>query len=118
MPTVTVKLSESDAKLLEELRISDGKTKSKSEVIRCLLRSSSGVLPGNAACGDDVLGILQQQLTVKDEQIAALGEALLAAQETAKAAQLLQAAEKPAKLLGDDEQLSAWRRLKRWLRGE
>lgn len=113
MPTVTVKLSDSDYELLEELRQSESGTKSKSDVIRFLLHQREGVLPDSPSCSDDVLAILKEQLTVKDKQIADLNAALLAAQETAKAAQLLQAAEKPEKLLQQtNERPSWWQRFK------
>ena len=108
MPTVTVKLSDSDAELLEELRQSESGTKSKSDVIRDLLHSRDGVIPDSTSCSDDVLAVLKEQLSVKDKQISDLSTALIAAQETAKAAQLLQAAEKPEKLLQQPSERASW----------
>lgn len=64
---------------------------------------------------NEVLDTLMAQLTIKDEQIAALSRALDAAQETAKAAQLLHAQERKA--LESVEQKSRWRRLREAWRG-
>ena len=102
MPTVTVKLSESDAELLEKLR--EG-SKSKSDVIRELLHSAEDVISGNT---EDIEYYKRQN----EELLKALNNAL----EISKAAQVLQAAAEPKKLL--DEPGSRWQRFKRAIFGE
>lgn len=101
MPTVTVKLSDSDAELLESLR--EG-SKSKSEVIRELLHSSENVTSGNT---EDVAYYKRQN----EELVKALNSAL----EISKAAQVLQASAEPKKLLAEPS--SRWQRLKRAIFG-
>lgn len=115
MPTVTVKLSDDDYAILEGLR---GDNETKSEVIRLLLRRNKTVIPEPGEVSGDVLDVLREQLRVKDEQISGLNKALLAAQETAKAAQVLQAAEKQPAMLereNKERQHETWRdRVRRW----
>jgi hypothetical protein len=65
------------------------------------------------------LSVLHEQLEVKDGQIAALNDALISAQETAKAAQALHAATTQVLALESQEQkLTRWQRLKKAWRGE
>ena len=52
---------------------------------------------------------LTEQLAVKDDQIASLGRALEAAQETAKAAQALHAANVQERALESNEHKKGWR---------
>lgn len=120
MPTVTVKLSENDAELLEQLRGLGNDKKSKSEVIRDLLRSNTDVIKGNNR--DEAYELLAAQLQTKDEQIAALNKSLNDALETARAAQLLQATEKqqPIAALEEEkegEKVSRLQKIKRWFTG-
>lgn len=77
--------------------------------------------PSNTS-DNTILGLLSRQLDVKDGQIKALNEALLAAQETAKAAQALHGAEKVEHVAIEsagqkEKRLSRWERLKRAWRG-
>jgi len=62
--------------------------------------------------GSDAMAALVGQLAVKDDQIASLGRALEAAQETAKAAQVLHAANVQQTALESSEQKE--RRRLRW----
>lgn len=68
---------------------------------------------------DRALGLLGEQLAVKDGQIRALNDALTAAQDTAKAAQALHGAEKVEHqaLESQEAKLSRWERLKAAWRG-
>lgn len=130
MPTITVKLSESDAELLEQLRQSGGKTRSKSEVIRELLQSGVKVINGNTAGEDqeniptetvevlrDVVEILKGQLQVKDKQIQDLNDRLKEANTSTQAAQVLQAADKQPAMLETPEQKQSWiDKFKAWFR--
>lgn len=59
----------------------------------------------------EVVQELRKQLEVKDEQIATLGKALEAAQETAKAAQTLHAADRKEDLLLESTEQKAARKL-------
>lgn len=65
---------------------------------------TSGAAPDGTSAA---IGALAAQLSVKDEQIAALNRALDAAHETAKAAQVLHAQERKA--LESTEQKARWR---------
>ncbi len=78
---------------------------------------AGGGVPDGAA-----MEVLARQLAVKDEQIAALGKALEAAQETAKAAQALHAADRREDLAleGSGQRRgseSRWQRLRDAWRG-
>lgn len=92
------------------------------EAIRAYIRElyasytpdSEGSRPGNAF----EVEALVKQLDVKDKQIEALSNALVSAQETAKAAQVLHAADKPELALESVEQKkSRWARLRDAWRG-
>lgn len=92
------------------------------EAIRAYIRElyasytpdSEGSRPGNAL----EVEALVKQLDVKDRQIEALSNALVSAQETAKAAQVLHAADKPELALESVEQKkSRWARLRDAWRG-
>lgn len=71
---------------------------------------------------NETLRLLSEQLGVKDRQIEALNEALIAAQETAKAAQALHGAEKVEHAAIEsteqkEERLTRWQRLRKAWRG-
>lgn len=106
------------------------------EAIRAYIRElyasytpdSEGSRPGNAFevealvkqldVKDKQLDAKDKQLDVKDKQIEALSNALVSAQETAKAAQVLHAADKPELALESVEQKkSRWARLRDAWRG-
>lgn len=102
MPTITVKLSESDFELLEK-RCKGGK--SRSDVIRELIRSTEDVISGNTK---DIEYYKRQN----EELLKALNNAL----EISKAAQVLQATAEPKKLLVEPG--SRWQRFKKAIFGE
>lgn len=115
MKSKTFRLSDDDLELLGY--ICDERACSQTEAIRSAIRSEanairSGGVPGAA---DGALSALAGQLAVKDEQISRLQDALVAAQETAKAAQVLHAQERRA--IESAEQKSRWRRLRDAWRG-
>ena len=92
------------------------------EAIRAYIRElyasytpdSEGGRPGNAL----EVEALVKQLDVKDRQIEALSSALVSAQETAKAAQILHASDKSERALESVEQKkSRWARLRDAWRG-
>ena len=95
MKSKTFRLEESDVELLKQL--ADDRGVSQSDAIRFAIQNAASALQG--AIHDDepaeepseVVSELVRQLKVKDEQIAALNQALVNAQETAKAAQVLHA---------------------------
>ena len=99
------------------------------EAIRAYIRElyasytpdSEGSRPGNAFEVEALvkqLDVKDKQLDAKDKQIEALSNALVSAQETAKAAQVLHAADKPELALESVEQKkSRWARLRDAWRG-
>ena len=91
MKTKSFRLHESDVELLEQLAKDRGE--SQSDVIRFAIKNLANVLHNETSneTPDEVISELVRQLHVKDEQIAALKTAIVNAQETAKAAQVLQA---------------------------
>ena len=94
MKSRTFRLDDSDIELLKQLAESKGV--SQSDAIRYAIQNSAGAIHGEApkkehAEHGEVVSELIRQLTVKDEQITALNKALVSAQETAKAAQVLHA---------------------------
>lgn len=136
MPTITVKLSESDAELLEQLR---GDGKSKSDVIRELLRNHNEVIKGNTEkdpVKDEnntkvIIEVLRGQLDQKDahianqdKHIADLTEAVKEANkatrdvsEAVKAAQTLHMTDKQPAMLEASNQKPSWtERVKAWFR--
>lgn len=92
-----------------------------SELYQGISSGNTGEIPENTA-GNTALELLGRQLEVKDKQIESLNEALLAAQETAKAAQVLHGAEKAEHVVLEsveqkEERLSRWERLRKAWRG-
>lgn len=115
MKAVSFRLTENDVELLKQIAEEQGC--SRTEAVRFAIRNAVGCdTREDAASGmDAALGVLTEQLRVKDEQIAALNRALDAAHETAKAAQVLHAQERKA--LESVEQKSRWERLREAWRG-
>lgn len=115
MKAKTFRLSDDDVELLKF--ICDERGCSQTEAIRnAIRREADAVRSGGDEQGSaGVTAALMGQLSVKDEQIAALSRALEAAQETAKAAQVLHAQERKA--LESVEQKGFWRRLREAWRG-
>lgn len=125
MKSKTFRLEDSDIELLKQL--ADAKGISQSDAIRYAIQNAASALHG--AIHDEapkteqnepgeVVSELIRQLKVKDEQIAALNTALVGAQETAKAAQVLQAKatigelpEKAGEAAGEPPKRSWWQRL-------
>lgn len=91
MKSKTFRLEDSDIELLKQLAASKGV--SQSDAIRYAIQNAASALQGEIPKDEpgEVVSELIRQLQVKDAQIAALNQALVGAQETAKAAQVLQA---------------------------
>nr|WP_272491231.1 ribbon-helix-helix protein, CopG family [Thomasclavelia ramosa] len=108
----TYRLEQNTIDELEELCERSGKT--ATEVIEDAIHDAIRV-PYAERAGDgwaQTVAALTEQLAVKDDQIASLGRALEAAQETAKAAQALHAANVQQAALESSEQKE--RRRLRW----
>lgn len=114
-----VRLTDEQAKLLEEEAARQ--ECSKSDVIRNCISEFENVSHCDTASDTSPQALaLLDQLATKDEQIAGLIRALEAAQETAKAAQALQASQGGTLMaVADDSagELTRWERLKRAWRG-
>lgn len=112
-----VRLSDGQAKLLDE----EAKRQecSKSDVIRnCITKFGNASQCDTAADTSPQALALLDQLATKDEQIAGLIRALEASQETARAAQALQAASTGGALTpAAGEGMTRWQRLKRAWKG-
>ena len=91
MKTKSFRLQDSDVELLEQLAKDRGE--SQSDVIRFAIQYLANVSHNEThnETPDEVISELIRQLKVKDEQISSLNQALVNAQETAKAAQVLHA---------------------------
>jgi adenosylmethionine-8-amino-7-oxononanoate aminotransferase len=115
MKSKTFRLSDDDVELLGY--ICDERGCSQAEAIRSAIRSEANAIRSDGYHGttDGALSALAGQLAVKDAQISRLQDALDAAQETAKAAQVLHAQERRA--LESSEQKSRWQRLRDAWRG-
>lgn len=108
----TYRLEQETIDELEKLCFDSGK--SATEVIEDAVHDAIRVPYAERAGddGSDAMAALVGQLAVKDDQIASLGRALEAAQETAKAAQALHAANVQERALESSEQKE--RRRWRW----
>lgn len=118
--TQVVRLSDDQAKLLDEEAKRQGC--SKSDVIRKCITEFGNVSHCDTAADTSPQALaLLDQLATKDEQIAGLIRALEASQETARAAQALQAASSGGALApvseATAEGMTRWQRLKRAWRG-
>lgn len=107
----TYRLEEETIRELEKLCEATGKT--ATEVIEAAIREPYGE-SGPDRVGDgwaQTVAALTEQLAVKDGQIASLGRALESAQETAKAAQALHAANVQERALesGGQKEGRRWR---------
>lgn len=112
MKSKTFRLQETDIEQLE--RFAKQRGISQSDAIRFAIQNLQNEIHEEppAGEGDGVVSELIRQLQVKDQQIASLSQALVSAQETAKAAQVLQAqsmAGLPAADQGEKKQ-SFWER--------
>lgn len=114
-----VRLTDEQAKLLSEE--AERQSCSKSDVIRNCITEFGNVSQCDTTSDTSPQALaLLDQLATKDDQIAGLIRALEAAQETAKAAQALQAAQGGTLMAATDEasgELTRWERLKRAWRG-
>lgn len=91
---------------------------SKSDVIRNCISEFGNVSRCDTVADTSPQTLaLVEQLATKDEQIAGLIRALESAQETAKAAQALQAASSGGALAPADGPMTRWQRLKKAWRG-
>ena len=123
MKAVTFRLPEKDVELLKSYAKEHGIA--QAEAIRIAIQKLDDAIhvPDVERAGDgwaQTVAALTDQLVVKDDQIASLGRALEAAQETAKAAQALQASQGGTLMaVADDSagELTRWERLKRAWRG-
>lgn len=100
----TYRLEQETVNELEKLCSDSGKT--ATEVIECAIHDAIRE-PYAERAGDgwaQTVAALTEQLAVKDDQIASLGRALEAAQETAKAAQALHATNVQERALESSEQ--------------
>lgn len=115
MKAVTFRLPENDVELLKSYASEHGIT--QAEAIRIAIQKLDDAirLSDTERAGEgwaQTVAALTDQLAVKDDQIASLGRALEAAQETAKAAQALHAANVQERALESSEQKE--RRRWRW----
>lgn len=115
MKAVTFRLPENDVELLKSYASEHGIT--QAVAIRIAIQKLDDAIRVPYAervddGGSDAMAALVGQLAVKDDQIASLGRALEAAQETAKAAQALHAANVQERALESSEQKE--RRRWRW----
>lgn len=115
MKAVTFRLPENDVELLKSYASEHGIT--QAEAIRIAIQKLDDAirLSDTERAGEgwaQTVVALTEQLAVKDDQIASLGRALEAAQETAKAAQALHAANVQERALESSEQKE--RRRWRW----
>jgi hypothetical protein len=111
MKAVTFRLQESDIELLKSYAKDNGLT--QAEAIRIAIQNLGAATQVERA-GDgwaQMVAALTEQLAVKDGQIASLGRALESAQETAKAAQALHAANVQERALesGGQKEGRRWR---------
>lgn len=114
MKAVTFRLPENDVELLKSYVSEHGIT--QAEAIRIAIQKLDDAirLSDTERAGEgwaQTVVALTEQLAVKDDQIASLGRALEAAQETAKAAQALHAANVQERALESSEQKESrrWR---------
>lgn len=114
MKAVTFRLPENDVELLKSYASEHGIT--QAEAIRIAIQKLDDAirLSDTERAGEgwaQTVTALTEQLAVKDDQIASLGRALEAAQETAKAAQALHAANVQERALESSEQKESrrWR---------
>lgn len=122
MKAVTFRLPESDIELLKSYAKDNRLT--QAEAIREAIQNLGAATQGERA-GDgwaQTVAALTEQLAVKDDQLATLGRALEAAQETAKAAQALHAVDRKEDLALESagqkqERRSRWERLREAWRG-
>ena len=118
MPQKMFRLSDSEVEKLKSEARRRGCT--QTDVIRsCIaqLGEDTRCEDGGGATGV-VLDALVRQLDAKDAQLADMGAALVAAQETARAAQALHAADKPElRLEAAEHRKSRWARLRDAWRG-
>lgn len=115
MKAVTFRLPENDVELLKSYASEHGIT--QAEAIRIAIQKLGDAIrvPDTERAGEgwaQTVAALTEQLAVKDDQIASLGRALEAAQETAQAAQALHAANVQARALESSQQKE--RRRWRW----
>ena len=98
MKSKTFRLEDSDIALLKQ--IANTKGVSQSDAIRYAIQNAANALHDETPKEqpDEVVSELVRQLQVKDGQIEALSQALINAQETAKAAQVLHAKSTVAEL--------------------
>ena len=117
MKSKTFRLEDSDIELLK--LIADTRGESQSDAIRYAIQNAASALQGETQKDGhnepvEVVSELIRQLKVKDEQITALNQALVGAQETAKAAQVLQAQAVMGELpeaTGEPQKKSWWQRI-------
>lgn len=113
MKSVTFRLDESDVDLLKLVAAKRGE--SQADAIRFCIRSAADATrekdaPGTQADGlAELVALLRDQLAAKDGQISRLQDALDAAQETAKAAQILHAQERAALESAEQKAERRWR---------
>lgn len=113
MKSVTFRLDESDVDLLKLIAAKRGE--SQADAIRFCIRNTADAIREQDATGaqgeamTELVALLRDQLAAKDGQISRLQDALDAAQETAKAAQILHAQERAALESAEQKAERRWR---------
>ena len=113
MKSVTFRLDESDVDLLK--LVAAKRDESQADAIRFCIRSAADATREQDASGaqgeamTELVALLRDQLAAKDGQISRLQDALDAAQETAKAAQILHAQERAALESAEQKAERRWR---------
>lgn len=113
MRSVTFRLDENDIDLLKLVAAKRGE--SQANAIRFCIRNGADATreqaPSESADESltELIGLLREQLEAKDGQISRLQDALDAAQETAKAAQVLHAQERAALESAEQKAGRRWR---------
>lgn len=113
MRAMTFRLDESDIDLLKLVAAKRGE--SQADAIRFCIRNGADAIREQAAREvpseglEGLMGLLREQLAAKDGQISRLQDALDAAQETAKAAQVLHARERAALESAEQKGVGRWR---------
>lgn len=124
MKRVQKNLKLSEECISELVKLSAERSCPQSELVEQAIREiaegypkDSQKIADNSAL-ESAVEALTKQLEVKDEQIAALNTALVSAQDTAKAAQALHAADvAPLALESQEQKQGRWERLKAAWRG-
>lgn len=121
MKRVQKNLKLSEECISDLVKLSKEQSCSQSEIVEQAIRKIAESYPKDSQqiATEKALETLQNQLEIKDQQIAALNTALVSAQDTVKAAQALHAAEVAPSLSLESQEAKQgrWARLKAAWRG-